>query len=598
VTTLPLRHTVLPEIVGHEPVPVAPRSLDPLDPQRSEPNAQEPNSLERPWLARYPLGVPREFAPQSAPAWSLLRRAAEAHPDRLACRYYEQTRTYAELWADSARTARLLVQAGVRPGDRVGVLLPNCPEFLSTLHGIWLAGASAVALSPLMVAGEVSDLLAATGCRHVVALDVLAPLVRNATHQPEHTFYVTLNDRLPYWQRLPYVFARWARLGVWSPIGGDDRESWLDPSKCDADFEPIDVDPAAAAFILPTGGTTGTPKAVVLSHANLVANASQLTQWCGPRKGKDTVLAILPFFHAYGLSTGAMTSIASGATIVMHHRFVPRIVHQLLEQHEPIMFPAVPRVLVAMNEYLRTRPIARRCVQYVVSGGAPLDPAVAEEFERHTGARVVEGYGLSEASPVTHTGPLDDTARPGTIGLPLPGTDARIVDPETGTRTLPPGEVGELVVRGPQVFSGYWNNPEATAATIDEEGWLHTGDLATMDEDGFFRIVDRIKDLIIVAGFNVYPTDVESVLRGCPGVEDVAVVGVPCEKNGEAVRAIVVPVRGSGLTAKQVIAFAAEHLAKHKRPSRVELADDLPRNFLGKVLRRDLREGTRDREPQ
>lgn len=558
-------------------------SLDPLEVRNGG------ATLERPWLQRYPAGVPTAVEFPSLPAWTLLEAATRTIPDRVACRYYHQQKTYSEWWRDAQRAAIVLQHAGVRPGDRVAVLLPNCPEYVSVLHGIWLAGGVAVSLSPLMVPCEISALLKTTNCRVAVGLDVLAPLLRKADARLDRTFYVSIGDRLPLWQLPAYALARMVKLGFGQPIGRA-GEDWLDLEAVDVDgFSAADREGDDPAFILPTGGTTGNPKAVTLSHRNLLANARQLESWCGCRHGRDTVLAILPFFHAYGLSTCAMTAIASGATIVMHHRFVPKIVHRLLEQHEPAMFPAVPRVLAEMNAYFRKRPIRRHCVTYVVSGGAPLDPAIAEEFERHTGARVVEGYGLSEASPVTHTGPLDDTARPGTIGLPLPGTDARIVDPETGTRTLGPNEVGELVVRGPQVMSGYWENAEATGHVV-REGWLHTGDLAKMDSDGFFTIVDRMKDLVIVSGFNVHPSDVEAVLRQHADVADCAVVGVQDARTGEAVKAFVQLEPGRLTTAESITGFAASRLSKHKRPTSVEFVDDLPRNFLGKVLRRELRE--------
>jgi long-chain acyl-CoA synthetase len=286
-----------------------------------------------------------------------------------------------------------------------------------------------------------------------------------------------------------------------------------------------------------------------------------------------------------------MTATALAATTVMHHRFVPRTVLKLIAEHQPSIFPAVPAMLVALNELLRRKPIEFTELRYVISGGAPLPPAVAEEFARHSGATVVEGFGLSEAGPVTHTNPLDRTDRPGTIGVPLPDTYARIVDAETGTETLPRGAVGELVVRGPQVMLGYWNDDAATRQAIRDDGWLYTGDLGTMDDDGFFRIVDRKKDLIITSGFNVYPSDVEDVLREFPGLADVAIVGLPCPERGEKVAAMVAVRKGERFDRAAFDAFCREKLAKHKRPRVVEIVDgDLPRNFLGKVLRRKLRE--------
>ncbi len=277
------------------------------------------------------------------------------------------------------------------------------------------------------------------------------------------------------------------------------------------------------------------------------------------------------------------------ATIIMHHRFVPQTVVRLIERYEPTVMAAVPAMLVALNDLFKTRPV-RRALRCCISGAAPLDQQVAKDFAEHTGAIVVEGFGLSEASPVTHAGPLDGSARPGTIGLPLPDTDVRIVDPQDGQRDVPRGEIGELIIRGPQVMSGYWNDPESTGRTI-RDGWLYTGDLATEDEDGFFRIVDRKKDLIITSGFNVYPSEVEPVLRGFPGVSDVAVIGVPNRERGEIVKAVIALKPGEDVELRELWTYCDKHLAKHKRPRVIEIAGgELPRNFLGKVFRRKLRE--------
>jgi long-chain acyl-CoA synthetase len=346
-----------------------------------------------------------------------------------------------------------------------------------------------------------------------------------------------------------------------------------------------------AAYILPTGGTTGTPKAVMLSHRNLVVNASQCAAWADGNHIEHHVgLSVLPFFHSYGLVGNLLSGTAIAATQVLLHRFIPRVVVQLLEQHQPTTFNAVPAMLASLNEIFRSRPLKTRSLKYVQVGGAPLDPQIAHEFARHTGTQVVEGYGLSECSPCVTTGLLDGTARLGTVGLPLPDTEVKIVDADTGERWLPSGEVGELAVRGPQVMLGYWKNPTATAQTI-RNGWLITGDLATIDDDGFVKIVDRKKDLIITSGFNVYPGDVEAVLRRFPGVADVAVVGVPNHATGELVKAVLVMNSSSHFDRRAFDAFCKDNLSAQKRPKIVEVqTGDLPRNFLGKVLRRQLRE--------
>ncbi len=550
-----------------------------------------PVERERRWLAHYPACVPHTLKYPAIPTYGLLEHSAAEFPDRVACVHLDRAMTYRELRDMARRTADLLVQFGVRPGDRVGLLLPNVPEFLAAINGVWMAGASAVAISPLCVPEEISGLVAATDCRVVIALDMLAPLLWNGARQPQITILTTLEHRLSGWKKLAYRLER-ARRGLMNAGRRRSHLYWFDRELKGANpaFEPIRPQSLDdSAFLLATGGTTGRPKVVSLSHRNLVANATQIHAWAGTKMGHDSVLAVVPFFHSYGLSTCALCGVSMAATIIMHHRFIPETVIKLIERYEPTVMAAVPAMLVALNDSLKGRTI-QRALRCCISGGAPLDQQVAKDFAERTGAIVVEGFGLSEASPVTHAGPLDGTARPGTIGLPLPDTDARIVDPQDGLRDVPRGEVGELIIRGPQVMSGYWNDPEATARTI-RDGWLYTGDLATEDADGFFRVVDRKKDLIITSGFNVYPSEVEPVLRGFPGVSDVAVIGVPNRERGEIVKAVIATKPGENVELRELWTYCDQHLAKHKRPRVIEITSgELPRNFLGKVYRRKLRD--------
>lgn len=548
-------------------------------------------NLERPWFKSYPHGMPCQLAYPQQPLGWLLQQAAERFPTRVACHYYDEQLTYDEMLERTQNLAATLVREGLKPGDRVGILLPNLPESLIVHFATWLAGGVVVSLSPLMVQEEVCAMIRTTDCRMVVTLDVLSPLVCNGEHQPEVVILSSMQGRLSRIEQLGYAWVRFQRIGFSSVCPRTRVINFTDAVK--KTREPVvtpAIKPDDLAFVLPTGGTTGAPKAVALSHRNLIAQAWQLSHWSRGMHGEETILAVLPFFHSYGLSSSVMMGMAMGATLVIHHRFRPMSTVKLIERHRPTMFMAVPAMLAAMNsKVLRARKYDLSSIRAVISGGAALPASIVEEFREHTGAIVVEGYGLSEASPVTHVGPIDGTAISGTIGLPLPDTDARIVDAATGTLTLPRGEIGELVVRGPQVMLGYWNNTEATARVI-RNGWLHTGDLATCDEKGFFRIVDRIKDLIITSGFNVYPGDVEQVLRDYPGVKDVAIVGVPDTERGEIVKAIVVVESPKSFRLREFQHFAHEKLAAFKRPRIVEVqTEDLPRNFLGKVLRRNLR---------
>jgi long-chain acyl-CoA synthetase len=602
----------------------------------------------------YPVGVPRTLDYPDIPAWGLLDRAASLMPGRLACHYNDVEWTWEELNLDAIRTAAALRRLGVKPGDRVGILLPNIPEYLIALNGIWRAEGIAVALSPMAVPDEVDRMLEATNCKVVVSLDMLAQLI-SGPHRPDKTLFVSLRPRLPLFEQLGYLLIRKRRTGHWwmsanehvgwfwdelmadeSSGSGDDAPSSSDtalemPSSDDpprrirfGSSSPADAarlrgqlernwrftptgenDPPSdwattPAYILPTGGTTGEPKAVTLSHRNMVVNAWQQYFWAGGDVGKETLLSVLPFFHSYGLSTNVLGGAAMIGTLIMDHRFSPRKVIRLIERHRPTVFHAVPAMLVALNDLLRKRPADLTSLKWVICGGAPLPESVGREFAEHTGALVVEGYGLSEASPVTHVGPLNSAARFGSIGLPLPDTECRIVDKDTGTSDVPVGEIGELLVRGPQVMLGYWHevgrdeNKNGSASgghPVVDDGWLHTGDLARIAPDGLYQIVERKKDLIITSGFNVYPQEVEQVLKNHPTVQDAAVVGLPDERKGEIVKAFVVLNSGATWDEAALSEYCTEHLSSHKRPKAFEhCKDDLPRSFLGKVIRRKLRE--------
>lgn len=559
---------------------------------------------------------------EGLPAFGLLQHAAEQAPDRTAIVYGQQSWTYRDLNDDSVRCAAMLQRLGVRPGDRVGLLLPNVPEFVIAANAIWRAGGIVLAISPLMVESEVKSLLEKTKCRHVICLDLLSSLLPSSPSENERevtartTLLVSIRKHLPAHEQLGYLLKRGYQWLRQRPAGAGNRVGWFweEISTIERAWQPITIDPVSdPAYILPTGGTTGNPKAVTLSHQNMVANAWQQYEWTKCSFAKETMLGVLPFFHSYGMSAIVMGGTAMAATIVLHHRFNTNKTIRLIEQHQPSVFHAVPAMLVAMNARLRESPSDRlKSLRWIISGGAPLEETVAREFTRHcadggeldsreTGPQVVEGFGLSEASPVTHVGPLFDEPIYGRIGLPLPQTECRIVDAnaEPGDRVEDLGveTVGELCIRGPQVMIGYWGNAEATRQAI-RDGWLHTGDLAVRHADGWFSIVGRKKDLIITSGFNVYPSEVEEVLREAPGVQDVAIVAKPDEQRGESVHAFIVTTDGSPPDLESLEEFSRQNLSAHKRPrGYTHCKDDLPRNFLGKVIRRHLRERFADGQP-
>ena len=552
---------------------------------------------------------------RSCPAFGLLQHAAEQLPDRLALIYGSARWTYRDLNSDAVRAAAMLQRLGVRPGDRVGLLLPNVPEYIIAANAIWRAGGIVLAISPLMVPAEVDALLRKTKCRHVICLDLLSNLLPDSSSEASGrdcplrtTLLVSIRKQLPAHEQLGYLIKRGYQWLQARPQSSSNRVGWFweEISTIERAWQPITIDPASdPAYILPTGGTTGSPKAVTLSHQNMVANAWQQYVWTRRSFGEEMMLGVLPFFHSYGMSATVMGGAAMAATLVLHHRFNTNKTIQLIETHRPSVFHAVPAMLVAMNARLREYPSDKLdSLRWIISGGASLEESVAREFTEHCryghddnqfkGPQVVEGFGLSEASPVTHVGHLFQEPIYGRIGLPLPMTECRIVDAnaEAGepANVVADGEVGELCVRGPQVMLGYWGDHDATRMAI-RDGWLHTGDLAIRHDDGWYSIVGRKKDLIITSGFNVYPSEVESVLCQAENVKDAAVVAMPDEIRGEAVHAYIVTADGSPPDVEALEAHCRDHLSAHKRPrAYTHCPDDLPRNFLGKVIRRELRE--------
>jgi long-chain acyl-CoA synthetase len=552
--------------------------------------------IQRPWqetwTTSYECDVPSVVPYPREPLTVLLSHAARRFPHHSACTLYGRSLTYAELEERSRRLARSLRDLGAGPGKHVGLLLPNAPDYLIALQATWLTGATALQLSPLMVAEEHQHWLEATGCRIVITLDLLAPNILPALGRGplEHVIVTSLAERLALWKGLIYRLERYRRGGyLWLR---DRAQQHLFDTMLQAEplEEGVEVDPATAVAVLaPTGGTTASPKAVELTHRNLLANAMQLREWCGGLDGCEGILGVLPFFHSYGLAVSVLTCWAKASTVHLYPRFEAKAVLQTIEQHRPEVVPAVPAMLNALNVLMRRRPHDLSFIRAVISGASALTPEVRHEFESHGVRQVIEGYGLTEASPVTHANRMGESNRPGTIGLPLADTEAKIIDPVAGLEELPVGAVGELVVRGPQVMKGYFNNPLATEAVL-RNGWLFTGDMARKDADGLYTIVDRKKDIIKTSGFLVFPAEVEEVLLTFPGVAEAAVVGQPDADKGEMVKALIVPRVGTRLDVSALQEHCKLHLGKHKRPKQVEVVRELPKNFLGKVLRRRLRE--------
>ncbi|MCI4061154.1 long-chain-fatty-acid--CoA ligase [Micromonospora sp. R77] len=550
-------------------------------------------TAQRPWTRSYAPGVPADVAESTDSLVDLLSSAARRFGSRVALDFFGATTSYAELDAQVTRAAEALRRLGVARGDRVALVLPNCPQHVVAFYAVLRLGAVVVEHNPLYTAQELAHQLTDHGARVAVVWDKVAPLVVGRG-KVETVVAVDLTRALPPLKRLalrlPLGKARAARAAMTAPAPG--TLAW---SGLLAAATPLAADHPApraedTALLQYTGGTTGTPKGAILTHANLRSNAAQGRAWVpGLRDGEETVYAVLPLFHAYGLTLCLTFAVSVGATLVLFPRFDLEQVLDAVRRRPPTFLPAVPPIYERLATAARDRGVDLTSVRYAMSGAMALPPATVELWESVTGGLLVEGYGMTETSPITLGNPVSPARRPGTVGVPFPSTDIRIVDPEDPSRDRGQGEAGELLVRGPQVFAGYWNRPEETAQVLLPEGWLRTGDIVTMDRDGFVTVVDRIKELIITGGFNVYPSEVEEALRRLPGVRDAAAVGMP-GRDGEEVVAAVVLTPDATADPDALRAACREHLAGYKVPRRIVVVDDLPRSQIGKVLRRQVRD--------
>jgi long-chain acyl-CoA synthetase len=548
----------------------------------------------RPWLASYPPGVPADYDFPEVPLTRLLDDAAASFPSRTALAFLGLTLTYRELRDAADHLASGLAGLGVRKGDRVSVVLPNCPQNVLTVFAVLRLGGVVVQHNPLSTASELRAQLADCGSRVVVCLDRVHDAVvgvrgDTAVQQVVVTSladYVPARTRLR--TRLPLPSARRARDRLSAPLRPDaSTVPFLRLVKAPTAARQTPVDPRCDAALLQyTGGTTGLPRAAVLTHRNLVSNAYMNRLWdTGGTAGGEVTIAVLPLFHAYGMTVCLNATVLLAGTLVLLPRFNVDELFAAVDRWHPTMLPAVPTVFRALAEGPQARLHDLSSLRVCVSGAMRLPLEVQERFERLSGALLVEGYGLTETSPSTHCNPLSERRRPGTIGLPLPGTCCRVVDPDDPSRDVPVGTLGELLVRGPQVFQGYWGSDDRP---LTDDGWLPTGDLVVMDADGFFTVVDRKKDIVISGGCNVSPSEVEDVLSRLPGVADCVVVGVPDRYLGERVQAYVVRASGSELAADDVVAHCATLLTASKVPRSVEFREELPRTPVGKVRRRQL----------
>lgn len=542
--------------------------------------------MERPWLKHYDPGVPARLDYPAVPVHRFLENAAQKYPDRACTVFQDQTVTYRQMNDLSDRLARALIALGLRKGDRVAVMMPNLPQFVLSFYAILKAGGVVVALNPLYQHTELEYQLGDSGARMLIVLRNYADLI--ATVRPktnlETLIFTDLEDAFKLVSLRPESPGNGALstgdLALLELLQRDASDVVLPP-----------VGPDDVAIYQYSGGTTGIPKGAIGLHRNLVANTLMFRHWLvGLEAGREVVLAAIPLFHVYGMVIAMSVGVYLGASLVLV--MSPRNVDDVLrniERYQATLFPGVPTMYQAINRHpdVIAGKVDLRSIKACISGSAPLLAETKATFERFSGGKLMEGYGLSEAPTATHCNPMFGENRTGSIGLPLPDVDCRIVDLETGTRDMPVGEPGELIVRSPQVMQAYHNRPDETAIAL-RDGWLYTGDIARMDADGYFYLVDRKKELIKIGGYQVWPREIEEVLAAHPAVQEVAAAGVPDPEKVEVVKTWVVLKPGKRLSEEEIREWCRQHLARYKVPSLVEYRTELPRTLVGKVLRREL----------
>ena len=550
--------------------------------------------MDCPWFSSYDKGVPHDIVIPEGGLQNILDTAAETDGQREAIVFQNTHISYRELKELAEKLAASLRRRGVRPGDRVSIMLPNLPQTFIAFWGVMKAGAVAVMTNPLYMESELTHQIKDSGAKHLITLDIFWPKIAALREQLElDVCYVTrVRDALKFPLSWLQPFSA-RRQGTWVPVPFDGKEvvAWKDLFKTTQRLS-VEVTDAheTIALLQYTGGTTGLSKGAMLTHANLLANLTQLMAIIQQPPEKEHVfLALLPLFHVFGLTITLLLPARMAARVVPMPRYVPADMLEAFKKYQFTAFIGAPSVYISLLQQKNLAQYDLHHIIFCISGSAPMPVEWLKKFEEVTGTPITEGFGLTEASPVTHANPVFGKQKPGSIGVPVPGTLARIVDTEDGERVLAHNEIGELVIKGPQVMKGYWNRPEETARTI-RDGWLYTGDIAYMDEEGYFYIVDRKKDLIIVGGYNVYPREIDEVLHTHPKIREAVTVGVNHRSRGETVKAYIVPEEGANLTVPEVVAFCRQKLASFKVPRLIEFREELPKTMVGKVLRRILRE--------
>lgn len=548
-------------------------------------------AFERIWHRHYPPGVNPEldFLELSMP--ELLTRSAQRFPHHAALDYFGRKITFAELDGLVNRFARALAALGIRQGDTVAMLLPNIPQIVVANYAAWRLGAVTAMNNPLYTERELEHQLNLSDAKLLVTLDLLHPRALNLmqTTPVKKVVVCHINDYLPFPKKQLFPFVKKAMYRKIDPR--PDTVEFADLMRQPADG-PLENKAAldAVGAHLYTGGTTGPSKGAMITHRNMSFNTQQLRRWFHDlRDGEERELAVFPFFHSAGFTGVQNMCVLSGWTNVLVPRPEPGVIVEILKKSKPTLLPGVPTIYVGLLADERFTSMDLSFIKGFVAGAAPLPLEVIQRLEGLTGGSMLNVYGLTEISPMGTATPWKGLNKPGTVGVPLPNTDVRLMDLETGTREVPPGETGEVCFKGPQVMAGYHKKPEETAATV-RDGWLYTGDIGVMDADGFLTIVDRKKDMIVASGFNVYPNEIDDILFSHPKILEACAVGVPDPYRGETVKAFIVVKPGQTLTADEVTTFCKEKLAPYKVPKQIEFIAELPKSAVGKILRKELRQ--------
>ena len=563
--------------------------------------------MEKIWTKQYDSGVPATVEIPDIPMHQILDKTAQRFPDKAALIFFNNKITYAQFNGQVNQFASALQKDGFKKGDRISLYMPNCPQFAIAYFGALRAGGVIVPSNPLYVPREIDHQVKDSGATYMVVLSLLYGRVKKvrAGLDLKKVIVTNIKEYFPGLTRFLFTLLKEGKPDMNGEthkvdISGDANTVWFQDflKSASGNPTPVETDMEDTAVLMYTGGTTGVPKGAQLSHRNTVANATQVRAWIPMIKdGETVVLTALPLTHSYSMTVSQNLGVMSGfAQVLIPNARDLHDVMKNIEKHKVGLFPGVPTLYTAINNHpdVKAGKYDLSSVEACISGAAGLPQEVQKEFMKITGGKLVEGYGLSEASPVTSANPIMSTGKIGTIGVPVPNTDVKLVDIETGDKEVAMGEAGELCFRGPQVMKGYWNMPTETANVLraDENGdvWLHTGDIAAMDEDGYLKIMDRKKDMIIAGGFNIYPNEVEGVLYSHPDILEAAVVGVPHATRGEVVKAFIVLKEGKTMTAAEMRVWCKKEMRAYMVPKHVEFRDELPKTMVGKILRRQLLE--------